>query len=112
MSAGRPHHAVLPKHRDRYSDGAWQVPRGGYVETRNITRLEYGLPASIRTRDLTHAQRPAARIGAGYASDKHTTAHFRGADFGGYQKSGIGREESLGEMLRYTHSKNSHLQLG
>jgi len=76
-----------------------------------INSLEYGLTASLWTRDLTRAHRTAARIEAGYVWINHTSAHFLGADFGGYKKSGMGREEGLAEMLGYTQIKNIHVQL-
>lgn len=77
----------------------------------DINSLEYGLTASIWTRDLAVAHRTAARIEAGYVWVNHTSAHFLGADFGGYKKSGMGREEGLSEMLSYTQIKNVHIQL-
>lgn len=77
-----------------------------------INSLEYGLTASIWTRDLARAHRTAARVEAGYVWINRTSAHFLGADFGGYKKSGMGREEGLSEMLGYTQIKNIHIQLG
>lgn len=77
-----------------------------------INGLDYGLTASIWTRDVAQAHRAAARIEAGYVWINHTSAHFLGADFGGYKKSGLGREEGLAEMLSYTQIKNIHVLLG
>ena len=77
----------------------------------DINSLDYGLTASIWTRDLARAHRAAARIEAGYVWINHTSAHFLGADFGGYKKSGMGREEGLAELLAYTQVKNVHVQL-
>jgi betaine-aldehyde dehydrogenase len=37
--------------------------------------------------------------------------HFLGAPFGGVKQSGIGREECLEEMLRFTREKNIHVKL-
>ncbi len=76
-----------------------------------VNSLDYGLTASVWTRDLTQAHRAAARIEAGYVWINHTSAHFLGADFGGYKKSGIGREEGLAEMMAYTQTKNIHVLL-
>jgi betaine-aldehyde dehydrogenase len=39
------------------------------------------------------------------------SSHFIGAEFGGYKKSGLGREEGLSELLSYTQVKNVHLVL-
>lgn len=77
-----------------------------------INSLDYGLTASLWTRDLSRAHRMAARIEAGYVWINHTSSHFLGADFGGYKKSGMGREEGLSELLAYTQVKNIHVQLG
>ena len=78
----------------------------------DVNSLDYGLTASIWTRDLTVAHRAAARIEAGYVWINHTSAHFLGADFGGYKRSGMGREEGLEELLAYTQTKNVHVALG
>lgn len=77
-----------------------------------VNALDYGLTASIWTRDLVVAHRAAARIESGYVWINHTSAHFIGAEFGGYKKSGLGREEGLSELLSYTQTKNVHVQLG
>lgn len=79
---------------------------------RDVNALDYGLTASIWTRDLSRAHRAAARIEAGYIWINHTSAHFLGADFGGYKQSGMGREEGLEELLAYTQIKNVHVALG
>ncbi len=78
---------------------------------RDVNALDYGLTASIWTRDLTRAHRAASRIEAGYVWINHTSAHFLGADFGGYKQSGMGREEGLEELLAYTQIKNVHVAL-
>ena len=77
-----------------------------------VNALDYGLTASIWTRDLVCAHRAAARIEAGYVWINQTSAHFLGADFGGYKQSGLGREEGLEELLAYTQIKNVHVALG
>jgi betaine-aldehyde dehydrogenase len=79
---------------------------------RDVNALDYGLTASIWTRDVSRAHRAAARIEAGYIWINHTSAHFLGADFGGYKQSGMGREEGLEELLAYTQIKNVHVALG
>lgn len=76
-----------------------------------VNALEYGLTASIWTRDLVRAHRTAARIDSGYIWINHTSAHFLGAEFGGYKQSGLGREEGLSELLGYTQVKNVHVVL-
>ena len=41
----------------------------------------------------------------------NSSAHFLGASFGGYKQSGIGREESIEELLSYTQTKNINITL-
>lgn len=79
---------------------------------KQVNSLDYGLTASIWTRDLVTAHRAAARIESGYVWINHTSAHFIGAEFGGFKKSGLGREEGLSELFSYTQTKNVHLSLG
>lgn len=76
-----------------------------------INSSEYGLTASVWTRDLSRAHRLASRIEAGYVWINHGSSHFIGADFGGYKKSGLGREEGLAELLAFTQSKNVNVML-
>ncbi len=76
-----------------------------------INSVDYGLTASIWTRDLQRAHRLASRIESGYVWINHMTSHFIGAEFGGYKKSGLGREEGLSELLSYTQVKNIHVRL-
>jgi betaine-aldehyde dehydrogenase len=75
-----------------------------------VNGVEMGLSASIWTRDLETAHRMAARVEAGFVWINHASAHYIGADFGGYKKSGLGREEGLSELLAYTQLKNVHLR--
>jgi len=42
---------------------------------------------------------------------KKRGAHFLGAPFGGYKQSGVGREESVEELLAFTQIKNVHISL-
>jgi betaine-aldehyde dehydrogenase len=48
-----------------------------------VNDIEYGLTASIWTRDLATAHRAAARVEAGYVRVKSSSAHYLGAPFGG-----------------------------
>ncbi len=77
----------------------------------DINSVEYGLSASIYTLDLARAHRLARRIEAGYIWINTSSAHYTGANFGGYKKSGLGREEGLEELLAYTQIKNVHVAL-
>ncbi len=78
----------------------------------DINSVEYGLSASIYTRDLNQAHLLARRVEAGYVWINTSSAHYIGANFGGYKKSGMGREEGLDELLSYTQVKNVHVLLG
>lgn len=76
-----------------------------------VNDVEYGLTASIWTRDLLTAHRAAARVEAGYIWVNTSSTHVLGAPFGGYKQSGLGREESLDELLDSTQIKNVHIAL-
>ena len=77
-----------------------------------VNDVEYGLTASIWTRDLVTAHRAAARVEAGYVWINNSSQHFLGAPFGGYKLSGIGREECFEELLEFTQTKNVNVRLG
>ncbi|AOB32361.1 aldehyde dehydrogenase [Bordetella sp. H567] len=76
-----------------------------------VNGVDYGLTASIWTRDLATAHRAAARVQAGYVWVNGSSAHFIGAPFGGYKRSGIGREECKEELLEFTQVKNVNVTL-
>lgn len=76
-----------------------------------VNSLEYGLTCSIWTRDLARAHRTAHAVEAGFVWINEVSKHFLGAPFGGVKQSGIGREESLDELLGFTHEKNIHIGL-
>ncbi len=67
--------------------------------------LIYGLTAAIVTNDLKLALETADRIEAGYVWI-NSAGRYLGAPYGGWKQSGIGREESLDELLSYTQIKN------
>jgi len=73
--------------------------------------LDYGLTASIWTRDLDRAHRMASRIQSGYVWINTASIHYVGVPFGGYKESGMGREESIDELLACTQIKNVHVNL-
>lgn len=75
----------------------------------DINGVEYGLTASIYTQELATAHRLARRVEAGYVWINTTGAHYLGVPFGGYKKSGMGREEGFDEVLAYTQVKNVHV---
>jgi acyl-CoA reductase-like NAD-dependent aldehyde dehydrogenase len=70
-------------------------------------RSQYGLVAGIWTRDISKAMSLAARIKAGQVFI-NTYGAGGGVElpFGGYKKSGYGREKSLESLASYTQIKN------
>lgn len=73
--------------------------------------VEYGLTASIWTNDITRAHRMAARVEAGYVLINGASRHYWGLPFGGVKSSGVGREESLDELVSYTETKTTTIVL-
>ncbi|MEU6700903.1 aldehyde dehydrogenase family protein [Pseudonocardia sp. NPDC046786] len=67
--------------------------------------VEFGLTGSIWTRDVSTAVTLADRLDAGYVWINGSSRHFWGMPFGGTKSSGIGREESIEELLSYTELK-------
>lgn len=72
---------------------------------RAVNDSDLGLTASIWTSDITTAHRYAARVEAGYVWVNASSTHFPGAPFGGYKQSGLGREESIEELIDCTQIK-------
>ena len=68
--------------------------------------LQFGLTASIWTRDFAKAYRMAQEIEAGFVWINDSSRHFAGVPFGGVKQSGVGREESLADLLSYTQLKS------
>ena len=76
-----------------------------------VNEVEFGLTASIWTRDLVTAHQAAARVQAGYVWVNDCSAHFTGAPFGGYKQSGVGREECKEELFEFTQIKNINVSM-
>ena len=66
----------------------------------------YGLGAGVWTRDLHQMQTFARGIEAGRIWCNCYHAYPAGASFGGYKKSGIGRENHKMMLSHYRHTKN------
>ena len=71
--------------------------------------LELGLTANVATNDLSAALRFARGLEAGYVWVNGRGQRPFGAPFGGWKLSGLGEENSLGELLSYTRTKNVNL---
>lgn len=76
-----------------------------------VNDSDLGLTASIWTNDLKTAHRAASRVEAGYVWVNGSSTHFLGAPFGGYKLSGMGREESIEELMACTQIKNVNIAL-
>jgi len=73
--------------------------------------VDYGLTASIWTSDINRAHRVARQVEAGYVLVNGGSRHYWGLPFGGVKASGVGREESLEEMLSYAEIKTTTIVL-
>ena len=67
---------------------------------------EFGLAASIWTKDLSKAHRMAAAIRAGLVWINCHGIPDMAIPFGGYKQSGWGRENGYESLLQYTELKS------
>ncbi|RKN03467.1 aldehyde dehydrogenase family protein [Streptomyces radicis] len=67
--------------------------------------VRYGLTASVWTENLRRAQRFVDAFQAGYVWVNDSARHFPGLPFGGVKASGIGKEESIEELLGFAQTK-------
>ena len=82
-----------------------QLPMLGYaLEIANDT--EFGLGAGVWTRDMNRAYRMGRGIQAGRVWTNCYHAYPAHAAFGGYKKSGIGRETHKVALEHYQQTKN------
>jgi betaine-aldehyde dehydrogenase len=87
------------------------IPFGDYDEAVAIANsVEYGLTASVFTRDLRTALAFSRDVDAGYVWVNETSRHFIGVPFGGVKNSGVGREEDLEEIESYTQLKSVNIR--
>jgi len=78
---------------------------------RQVNDVEYGLCANIWTNDISTALRLADDVESGYVwINGYGGKRFKGAPFGGFKNSGIGKEHSTEEMLSFTHEKNINVR--
>jgi betaine-aldehyde dehydrogenase len=72
-----------------------------------VNDSDYGLCANIWTNDISTGLRMADAVEAGYVwINGHGGKRFKGAPFGGFKDSGIGREHSIDELMSYAQVKN------
>ena len=75
-----------------------------------VNDSDYGLCANIWTNDISTGMRMADAVEAGYVwINGHGGKRFKGAPFGGFKDSGIGREHSIDELMSYTQMKNINI---
>ncbi|MRH28004.1 aldehyde dehydrogenase family protein [Microbacterium sp. SYP-A9085] len=67
--------------------------------------VQYGLTASVWTSNLQRAHRVIREFEAGFTWINGSSSHFPNLPFGGWKGSGVGREESIEELLSYTEVK-------
>ena len=77
----------------------------------DVNSVEYGLTCSIWTHNLERAHETAAKVEAGFVWVNTASQHYLGVPFGGYKRSGIGREEGIEEILAYTQEKSVNISL-
>ena len=72
---------------------------------RQMNSVEYGLTASIFTSNISAALSMAQKLETGYIWINGVGNHYHGVPYGGYKNSGVGREESIDELIGYTQLK-------
>lgn len=71
--------------------------------------LDYGLTASVWTSDIGRALRIVRDVEAGFTWINDSSKHFLNVPYGGVKSSGMGREESMEELLSYTELKTVNI---
>jgi acyl-CoA reductase-like NAD-dependent aldehyde dehydrogenase len=76
---------------------------------RDVNASPYGLSGSIWTNNLQRALRVSRRVESGVLSiNSHSSVHVE-APFGGFKRSGIGRDLGMAAMEGYTELKNVYI---
>ena len=79
---------------------------------REVNDNPYGLSGSIWTSDLNRALRCAQRVRSGVLSINCNSSVHVEAPFGGFKKSGIGRDLGVAGLLNFTELKNVFIAEG
>lgn len=75
-------------------------------------KTSFGLAAGIFTKDLARAHRVIAQLEAGTCYINNFNLTPAGVPFGGYKKSGIGRENAHHAIEYYSQIKSVYVELG
>jgi acyl-CoA reductase-like NAD-dependent aldehyde dehydrogenase len=76
---------------------------------REVNASPYGLSGSLWTNDLRRALRVARAVESGVLSvNSHSSVHVE-APFGGFKRSGLGRDLGMTAMEGYTELKNVYI---
>jgi acyl-CoA reductase-like NAD-dependent aldehyde dehydrogenase len=87
------------------------MPFDDYDEAVAIANsVDYGLTASVFTRDLRTAMAFSRDVEAGYVWVNDSAKHFPGAPYGGVKNSGVGRDEDIAEIESYTQLKSVNMR--
>ena len=73
---------------------------------------EFGLAAGVFTRDLARGHRVIARLEAGTCWINNYNLTPIEMPFGGYKRSGLGRENGTAAVQHYTQLKSVYVELG
>ncbi len=86
--------------------------RGEEEAVRIANESQYGLVAGIWTSNLDRAHKMASQIQAGQIYINDFFSGSVASPFGGYKKSGFGRERGMEALRHYTQIKNVCVKLG
>ena len=86
--------------------------RGEEEAVRIANESQYGLVAGIWTSNLDRAHKMASQIQAGQIYINEFFSGSVASPFGGYKKSGFGRERGMEALRHYTQIKNVCVKLG
>jgi len=106
-------HDDMPNVRDEIFGPVMAVLRFSN-ETEVLTRAndtKYGLAAGVFTRDISRAHRVIAELEAGICWINAWGASPAEMPVGGYKESGVGRENGIQTLYKYTQTKSVYVQL-